>query len=148
MLPAHQTGLTEALTTVAGLQHLDQQARLRVGLTDGSVVDGVLISASTGHVSLLLPTSKAQYIAAEHISSVHLATRRAGREFIIVGGIVVGVTAVIVGVAQVPLLLSHLPRIAGSLTIFAFAGVVLLKRRTALGSWLTAWKTLFEADSP
>ena len=148
MLPARRSALSHALTAVAQLQERDTEVRLRIGLQDGSVVDGFLISASAEHLSLRLTSAKARYIPADQIHSVHMATRRPFRELVPVSGVILGATAALVGFARIPVLLPYLPRLAGGLAILGFAGVALLMKRTALGSWLTAWKTLFDASRP
>jgi hypothetical protein len=144
MLPDRHSALTRALTALDHLQKADEEVRLRVGLPDGSVVDGFLLSAAADHLSLRLPSAKAQYIPADQIHSVHLARRRSFRELAPVSVIILGTTAAIAALYRVPGLHPHLPRIVGGLVILEFALLVLLMKRTALGSWLTSWKTLFD----
>jgi hypothetical protein len=62
--------------------------------------------------------------------------------------LVVGVTAALVVLDRIAFLHPYLPRIAGGLTILGFVLLVHLMKRTALGSWLTTWKTLFDASQP
>jgi ABC-type sulfate transport system substrate-binding protein len=61
-----------------------------------------------------------------------------------IGLIILGTTAVVTAIAQVDILRPHLPQIVGGLVLLEFATLVLLMKRTALGSWLTAWETLFD----
>jgi hypothetical protein len=145
MLPTRHSALTHALSDIAQLTRSDAEVRLRVGLLDGRVIDGFLVSATPEHVSLRLPSAQAQAIAVDQIRSLHLATRRPVRELLTVFALILGVTAMLVAVAQFPMLRPYLPRIAGGLAILGFALIMILKRRTALGTWLTSWRTLFEA---
>jgi hypothetical protein len=144
MLPARHSALAHALTALDQLQQADEEIRLRVGLPDGSVVDGFLLSASADHLSLRLPSAKAQYIPADQIHSVHMAKRRSVRELAPVSVIILGTVAAIAALDRVPALHPHLPRMVGGLVLLEFAFLVFLMRRTALGSWLTSWKTLFD----
>jgi hypothetical protein len=148
MPPARHAALTHALMTLARLHGGDEEIRLRVGLHDGSVLDGFLVSASPEHLALRLPTAKAQYVPADQIRSVHVAQRRPFRELAAVVVLILGATAAVVGIARIAVLLPYLPRIAGGLAILGFALIVLLKRRTSLGHWLTAWRTLFDTPPP
>ncbi|MEP6574433.1 MAG: hypothetical protein ABJD11_17160 [Gemmatimonadota bacterium] len=118
--------------------------RIRIGLMDGSMMEGTLISASPDHISLMLPTVRAEYIPAESIRSVAVAEPRPVRELLPVSLVIVAATAVLVGLAQFPALTPYFPRIAGGLAIFGLVGIVQLKRRTRVGGWLTSWKALFE----
>ncbi len=121
---------------------------MRVGLPDGSVIDGFLLSAASDHLSIRLPDARARYIPVDQICSVHLARRRPFRELVPVSGIIIGATTVLVGIGMLPALRPYLMRIAGVLAVLGFALVVHLVRRTALGDWLTSWKTLFDVRQP
>lgn len=144
MLPARRSALSNALTALDQSRGRGAEVRLRVGLLDGIVVDGFLLSASADHLSLRLPSAQARYIPADQIRSVHLATRRALRELAPVSLIILGTTGALIPLARSDLLRSHLPTVVGSLVLLEFAFLVFLMKRTALGSWLTAWKTLFD----
>lgn len=83
------------------------------------------------------------YVPTEEIRAMEIATRRGGREFVLVAGAIVGITGVLVEAANVPYLRAHsLTTIATWGAIFAFAGIVQLQRRTRLGAWLRGWKPL------
>jgi len=144
MLPARRSALSSALGALDESRGRGAKVRLRVGLLDGTVVDGILVSASADHLSLLLPSAQARYIPADQVRSVHQATRRPLRELAPVSLIILGTTAAVIPLARSDLLRSHLPTIVGSLVLLEFAFLVFLMKRTALGSWLTAWKTLFD----
>ncbi len=144
MLPVRHSGLAPALIALNAAHTGDQPVRLRVGLRDGSVVDGFLDSASAEHLSLRLPSAQARYVAVDQIRSVHLAVSRPLRGLLPVAVIVAGTTGTLIPLWQVASLRPHLPMIVAGLVLLEFAGLALLMRRTALGGWLTAWKTLFD----
>jgi hypothetical protein len=148
MLPTRRSVLAQSLEDLSPLARGDQELRLRVGLLDGTVVDGALLSASAQHVSLRLDGAQARLVPAADISSLHLAVRRPLREFVLVGGLIFTVTGVLVGVVSLGWARPHLPQIAGGLAALGFALIVLLKRRTGLGHWLTSWRTLFDRLLP
>ena len=144
MLPARRSALSNALTSLDQPRERGGEIRLRIGLLDGTVVDGFLISASADHLSLRLTSAQARYIPADQIRSLHMATRRPLRELAPVSLIILATTGAVIPLARSELLRSHLPTVVGSLVLLEFAFLVFLMRRTALGNWLTAWKTLFD----
>lgn len=119
--------------------------RLRVGLRDGAVVEGTLHSASPSNLSLLLDNANAQLIPASDISSLHVAVRRSGREFLLATILILGATTVVVAAYFIAWLRPHIPRLAGILALLGVGLIAVLKRRTGLGQWLTSWQTLFGA---
>lgn len=145
MLPVRHTALPQALIALRDAPPTDRDVRLRVGLRDGEVVDGVLESASAEHLSLRLASAQARYVPADQIRSVHLAVERPLRGLLPVAVIVLGTTAALIPIWQVEWLRSRLPEIVAGLVLLEVAGLALLQRHTALGGWLTAWRTLYEA---
>lgn len=149
MLPSRRADLSAAIRQVDELARSDAESRLRVVWRDGSVTEGLLVAHSDGHLSLQERGGQLVYVPTEEIGALYLATRRGGREFVVVAGVIVGVTAILVAAANVPYLRAHaLTTIATWGAIFAFAGIVQLRRRTGLGGWLTAWKPVFEEEGP
>jgi hypothetical protein len=73
---------------------------------------------------------------------MHVARRRPFREFLLVVLGMVGATAAVMGMAQVPFLRGHLPAAVGVLVIGGAALAAKLVRRTGLGDWLTRWEAL------
>ncbi len=145
MLPVQHLGLTNALAVLAPLQQQDTEVRLRVELADGSVLDGTLLSASADHLALRLPQAQARHIPVVEIRSVHQAVRRPVRELALLTVPILGATAAIVGIAQVPLLRAHLPRAVSILVLFGVALASLVVAKTGLRDWITGWKTLFDS---
>jgi hypothetical protein len=144
MLPVQHPGLTRALTTLSQLQLSDSVVRLRVGLVDGTVLDGVLHSASADHVSIVLPRAQARYIAARDIRSVHRARRRPLRKLGLLALGIILATAAVVAMYEVPFLREHLPQAVGIFVLLAAAGATQVIARTGLGGWLTSWESLFD----
>lgn len=147
MLPARPTAVTPALEALEKLRGSEEGARLRVALLDDSVFEGELVSLSDGHLALGTPAGM-QYVPADQVRIIQRATRRTFREFLVLSGMIVGVTAALVAVERVPFLEAHLNlrEVAVGLCIFTFAGIVQLQRRTRLGAWLRGWETVVEVD--
>ena len=149
MLPARRADLTGAIQKVNELARSDAESRLRVELLDGSITEGLLVAHSDGHLSLQDSAGQMVYVPTDQIRALSIATRRGGREFVLVAGAIVGITGVLVEAANVPYLRAHsLVTIATWLAIFSFAGIVQLQRRTRLGGWLRAWKPLYDSEGP
>ncbi len=145
MLPTPWSGVTRALDDLTASARTDQEVRLRVGLRDGAVIDGVLLSASSDHVSLRLNDARAQLIEAGEISSISMAVRRPGRELLLVVPLILGATAVVIASYALGVRAPYLARIAGGSAVLGFAAITVLKRRTRLGDWLTSWRAVFDA---
>jgi len=148
MLPVRRAALSHALTVVAQLEAREQAVRLRVGLQDGTVLDGDLISASTDHLSLRLPVAQARYVPADQICSVHLAHRRPFRELAVVAVGIVAATATLVASASVPLLRAHVTQGAEVVITLGIGILGVLMARTGLRNWLTSWQTLVDVREP
>jgi len=120
--------------------------RLRVSLTDGTVVVGSLLSASPDHVSLRLGAAQARRYPAEEIRSLHRARPRRGREWALASVGILSGTAILVGIASVPGVRAYFGGHAQTLFLVIFyAGVGLLTvalARTGLREWLTRWEAL------
>jgi hypothetical protein len=145
MLPVLRRSLTHALSSLGGLDQGAATVRLRVGLWDGSVVEGTLLSASEKQLSVLLPGAQARLVRVDEIRSVYRARRRPLRWLAVVAGGILTATAVIVGMSEVPLLRAHMPRAVGVFLILGAALAMQVVARTDLGAWLTAWEAMFEA---
>lgn len=115
---------------------------LRIALTDGEVVEGFLVSVAPDHLYIREGGQPKRCIADDTIASIQLGQPSALREFVPVAGVIVGATAGVVALYQVPWLRSHMPQIAGGLAIVGLVGLRELKRRTRLGGWLTSWREL------
>jgi hypothetical protein len=148
MLPTPWSGVSRALDELAPSAHTDTEVRLRVGLRNGTVVDGILLSASSDHVSLRLSDATAQLVAAGDISSLSIATRRPVREFLLVTILILAATTVVVVAYTLGVRAPYLAQIAAGSALLGFAAIAVLKRRTRLGRWLTSWRTLFDARNP
>jgi len=145
MLPVSHRGLTHALSGLGRLEQGDNTVRLRVELWNGSVVDGILLSASESHLSVVLPEAQARFVRVDEIRSVHRARRRRLRWLAVVAGAILAATTIIVGLSEVPLLRAHMPTAVGILVLLGAALAMQLVTKTGMGAWLTAWETLFEA---
>ena len=148
MLPTQRDPLSQALVALAPMRELDTGVRLRVGLADDSVADGMLLSASSDHVSLRLPGAQARHIPAEQIRFLHLARPRREREWALAGvGILLG-TAGVVGLTSLPWVGGYLrthAQTAFGVVFYAGVGLsVLLLARTGLRDWLTRWEILLD----
>lgn len=149
MLPVLHPGLTHALSSLGRLDQGAAPVRLRVGLWDGSVVEGTLLSASENHLSVVLPGAQARLVRVDEIRSVYRARRRRLRWLAVVAGGILAATAVIVGMSEVPLLRADMARAVGIFLLLGAALAMQVVAKTGLGAWLTAWETVFEApDRP
>lgn len=152
MLPAPRPpGLTWALTSLSADGKLAAGVRLRVGLLDGSGLEGDLISASPEHLSLLLPSLEARYLRAAELRSLHLATPRRAREWALAGVAVAGTTAALVGLAATIPWEYVQNNVQRAFVVLFYAGAGLLSillAKTRLRAWLTRWECLFDAGGP
>lgn len=148
MLPTARDPMSQALVGLAPLRERDAGARLRVGLEDGSVADGLLLSASADHLSLRLPGAQARHIPAEQIRSVHLAHPHRAREWAVAGAGILLATAGLAGLTALPGIGTYLrghAQTAFGMVFYAGAGLLLLLlARTGLRDWLTRWETLVD----
>ena len=146
MLPARRQAISEALVAVTALRERDTEVRIRVGLANGSVADGFLLSATPLGVSLRMPHARAEHFPTEQIRSLHVATPRHGREWALAGVGIVGATAALVGLVSLPVLGPYLrahPQRAFVVVFYAGVGaLVVLLAKTGLRDWLTRWETL------
>jgi hypothetical protein len=126
------------------------EREIRVTLLDGSVVEGIFAMHTAAHLSLEDRGEEMVYVPTEEIRTLELGIRRPVRELAVVTGIILGITALLVVESQIPFLRAHLslPWFATQLAIFTFAGVVHLRKRTALGAWLRSWRPLFDVERP
>lgn len=138
--------LTNTLAALEDLSRGDSVTRLRVGLKDGTVLDGTLESASLTHLALVLPNAQARLVPASEIRSVHSARRRPLRKLAVLGlGIILGTAGVGV-LYQVPLLRPHFASVVGVFLLLGAAGAMQVVRRTVLGEWMTSWETLYDSE--
>ncbi|MEO8636170.1 MAG: hypothetical protein ABI587_12925 [Gemmatimonadales bacterium] len=79
------------------------------------------------------------------IRSVHQAVRRPVRELALLTVAILGATAAVVAMAQVPLLRAHMPRAVSILIVFGAALASLVVAKTGLRDWMSGWKTLFDS---
>jgi len=148
MLPARRESLSRALVTLAPLRDRDTAVRVRVGLSDGTVADGLLLSSSSEHLSLRMHGGQARHIPAEIIRSVELAKPRRDREWALAGLGIIGATASLVGMVSLPGVGDYLRthgQTAFGIVFYAGAGLlVILLAKTGLRDWLTGWETLID----
>jgi hypothetical protein len=148
VLLARREVLSQALDTLAPLTMRDTAVRLRLGLTDGSVVEGFLISASREHLSLRMVPDQARYFPAEQIRSLHVAVPRRGREWALASVGIVGATAAVIGLTSLPAvgvyLRTHIQRAFGVVFYLGIGLLVILLAKTGLHDWLTRWDPLVD----
>ena len=149
MLPIPQPSLSQALAALTPLQDRDTDVRLRVALFDGSVLDGFLLTATGGHISLRLPDAQARRIAAQDIRRLSVARPRRGREWALAAVGAAGAIAALVGLTSLPGVGTYLGTHAQTAFGLVFYGgvglVILLLVRTRLREWLTRWETVVDA---
>ena len=144
MAPVRHVSLTHALAGLQNLRRADTPVQLRVGLQDGTVLDGTLQAASPTYVTLVLANAQAHHIPAANIRSVHRAHRRPLRMLAVLGlGVVLG-TAGVGLLHQIPLLRSHFTTVVGAFLLLGAASAMQLVQHTRLGQWLRSWETLFD----
>lgn len=142
MLPQRPSPSSSALQRVLELPKGSHPPRLRVELFDGTVVEGDLIAVSPEHLSLLSSTDKLEYVPADQVRDLYLGERRSFRELLVLAGVACATTAILVAAAQVPYFREHIRSIAVPLCAFVIGGVLVARKQTFLGSWLTSWKAL------
>jgi hypothetical protein len=152
MLPIlPQPILQHALTGLEALCRGKSNATIRVGTADGSTVEGSLIGASPGHVTVGISGSPiVRRIPADEIHSLALEEPHRGREWALAGAGIIGATAAMVGLVSVPGIGAYLRTHALSMfRIVFFLGVgllTLLLARTRLHAWLSYWRILYQVD--
>lgn len=148
MLPARRAALDGALQTIDARGGSELEREVRVTLLDGSVVEGVLMFHAEKGLSIQDRGEELVFVASEEIRTLEIGVRRTMREFVVVSGVILAVTALLVVEWSIPYLRAHLslPWLASQLAIFSFAGLRQLRRRTALGRWLRRWKPVFDID--
>src|SRR5262245_25817328 len=124
MLPTVSTGLPPALDRIARLHDAGTPVRLRLDLQDGTEVVGNLVSQTQQSLSGVLADSTARLIHLQDIRAIYLARRATGPTFILVAGVIVGISSALVGRASFPALVPFFPRVAGGLAIAGLVGIV------------------------
>jgi hypothetical protein len=148
MLPARIDAVSDALIRIDALRALDRDIHLRVGLSDGMVCDGSLISATRTDLAIRMKGSRIINVPAEEIRSLALGKPRRLRQWALVG---LGVAAAR-GLAE---LVNSLPLFGPvhdqirDLTFHAFllAGIgvaIILRSTTRLREWLTEWEVIVD----
>ena len=150
MLPARRAALDRALERFDARGRSDLEREVRVTLRDGSVVEGVLMFHAEKGLSIQDRSDTLVFVEGDEIRTLEAGVRRTLREFVVVSGLIVGITALVVLEWQVAFFRAHLklPWVASQLVIFGFAGVMQLRRRTALGRWLRGWRPVFDIERP
>lgn len=148
MLPARQAALSRALEKIDAPGRGDAEREVRVTLLTGEVVEGLLMFHAEKGLSIQDRREELVFVESDEIQTLEVGVRRTMREFVVVSGMILGVTALLVLEWNIPFLRAHLslPWVATQLAIFSWAGLGLLKRRTALGRWLRSWKATYDND--
>ena len=150
MLPARRAALDVALERIDARGKREPEREVRVTLRTGEVIEGLLMFHAEKGLSIQDRREELVFVESDEIQSLEVAVRRTVREFVVVSGIILGITALLVLEWHIPFLRAHLklPWVAAQLVAFSFAGLVRLRRRTALGGWLRRWKATYHVDRP
>jgi hypothetical protein len=148
MLPARREVTSDALVRVDALRKLDRDVLLRVGLSDGTVHEGSLVSATPNDLAIRMKGSRIVNFPADEIRSLALGTPRRLRKWTLIGLGVAGAS----GLAELVNSLPIFGQVHGQvmdLTFHAFlyAGVgiaIVLLSTTRLRAWLTKWEVLVD----
>jgi len=146
MLPATPDPVPGALERIERLQGLGRPLRIRAGLADGTMVEGVLISATATDLALQLKDSHIVNFGLEEIRSLALGRPHGGRYLALgLGGLAAG-TAAVVGLGTLPvvrtLLEFHSNLVVGTVFYAVIAAFIVLLGTTGLRGWLVRWKDL------
>ena len=146
MLPAAPDPVPGALERIERLQGLGRPLRIRAGLADGTVVEGMLISATATDLALQQKDSHIVNYGLEEIRSLALGRPHGGRYLALgLGGLAAG-TAAVVGLGALPvvrdLLEFHSDVVIGAVFYAVIAAFILLLGTTGLRGWLVHWEDL------
>jgi len=146
MLPSAPDPVAGALERIEGLQGLGRPLRIRAGLADGTVVEGVLISATATDLALQMKDSQIVNFGLEEIRALALGRPHGVRYMALgLGGLAAG-TAAVAGLVTLPavraLLEFHSNLVVGAAFYGIIAVFIVLLGTTGLRGWLVRWEDL------
>jgi hypothetical protein len=148
MLPARLEVVSDALVRIDALRELDRDVLLQVGLLDGTVHEGSLVSATSQDLAIRMKGSRIVNFGAEEIRSLALGKRRRGREWALAGVGIAGAVATFGGLVSLPLVGDYLrvhSEWAFQIVIYVGLGtLIVLLSTTRLRQWLTKWEVIVE----
>ncbi len=152
MHPTRRDAISDALIRVDALRELDRDVLLRVGLSDGTVHEGSLVSATPNDLAIRMKGSRILNFSAEEIRSLALGRRRRLRKWSLIG---LGIASA-GGLAELVNSLSIFGPVHDQIMDMAFHAVfyvgigiaIVLLNTTRLREWLTKWEVvLARSDS-
>ncbi|MDP2483969.1 MAG: hypothetical protein Q8W45_11840 [Candidatus Palauibacterales bacterium] len=151
MLPARQEAISQALVGIDALRALDRDVLLRVGLSDGSVHEGSLVSATPNDLAIRMKGSRIVNFPAEEILSLALGRTRKLRKWTLIGLGVAGASGLAWLVNSLPILGSvhdQVKDVTFHAIFYASVGIaIVLLSTTRLRQWLTRWDVILEESA-
>jgi hypothetical protein len=148
MLPTRQEATSDALIRVDALRKLDRDVLLRVGLSDGTVHEGSLVSATPDDLAIRMKGSRIVNFPAEDIRSLALGQPRRFRKWTLIGLGVAGASGLAGLVNSLPIFGNvHEQVLDMTFHAFFYIGVgvaIVLLSTTRLRQWLTKWEVIVD----
>ena len=151
-IPARQEAISGALVRIDALRALDKDVLLRVGLSDGTVHEGSLVSATPDDLAIRMKGSRIVNFPAEEIRSLALGKPRRLRKWTLIGLGVAGASGLAELVNSLSIFGSVHDQVRDmSFHAFFYVGVgvtIVLLGTTRLREWLTRWEIVLELREP
>lgn len=150
-IPVRQEAISGALVRIDALRALDKDVLLRVGVSDGTVHEGSLVSATPDDLAIRMKGSRIVNFPAEEIRSLSLGKPRRLRKWGLIGLGVAGASGLAELVNSLPIFGSVHDQVM-DLTFHAFllgaVGIaIVLLSTTRLREWLTKWEAIIDIPS-
>jgi hypothetical protein len=148
MLPARQEAISQALLRIDALRELERDVLLRVGLSDGTVHEGSLVSATPNDLAIRKRGSRIVNFPVEEIRSLALGKTRQLRKWTLIGVGLAGAGGLARLVNSLPIVgevRDHLLNMTVQAVFYLGAGVaIVLLKTTRLRQWLTKWDVIVD----
>jgi len=144
--------MSQVLLRIDALRAFDRDVLLRVGLSDGTVHEGSLVSATPNDLAIRMKGSRIVNFPAEEIRSLGLGHPRRLRKWTLVGLGLAGAGGLAELINSLPFLGPVHDQVLGmSFHAILYVGVgvaIVLLGTTRLREWLTRWEVVLDSREP